>query len=581
MAAVQAGVVMRPGEKNRFEILAAYPSPGTNGTRMDWVAQAEQPALEAMLQGEPVTATGSPTPAPNSQNEDRLVIIPLQNEQNVRAVAAFLVQVPSAQALARCQERLELIPLLLNHYELRSTLKDRHGATDRLRLVLEVLAVLNALERFKSAAMALCNEIAARMDCHRVSLGFLRGRYVRVQAISHTERFCGEMQLVQHIEAAMEECLDQDLEVIHPAADDALYYSRATADLSENQGAAAVLSLPIRKEGETIAVLTLERTDKRPFKTVEEVETVRLVCDLCAPRLVEMQERDRWFGARVYSWMRRHLGSLVGHEHTGIKVGMCLALALAVFITFAQGHYRIDTSFRFQDPVRQVVVAPFDTFIKSVTVEPGDKVEAGQSMLGRLDTTDLRLKLAALKAEQLGYQKQRAASMRDGKTAEAQMAQAQSDKLAAKIRLLEENIAKATLMAPINGRVVSEDLKRQIGAPVEKGEVLFEIARIESLRAELYVPEESIASVKIGQKGELASVGRPDHRIQFEVERINPIAEVVNNQNVFRVRARLLEQSEWMRPGMEGIAKIGVGKKPYLWLGSHRLADWLRMKLWI
>jgi hypothetical protein len=129
--------------------------------------------------------------------------------------------------------------------------------------------------------------------------------------------------------------------------------------------------------------------------------------------------------------------------------------------------------------------------------------------------------------------------------------------------------------------VVSEDLKRQIGAPVETGKILFEIARVEELRAELYVPEDSIASVAVGQAGELASVSHPEQKIQFQVERINPIAEVVNSKNIFKVRARLLEQHAWMRPGMEGIAKITAEKKSYLWMGFHRLTNWLRMKLWL
>jgi multidrug efflux pump subunit AcrA (membrane-fusion protein) len=189
--------------------------------------------------------------------------------------------------------------------------------------------------------------------------------------------------------------------------------------------------------------------------------------------------------------------------------------------------------------------------------------------------------LAAVKAEQLGYLKQMSAAMRDGKTAEAQIAQAQSEKSAAEMRLLERHIEQATLVAPITGRVVSEDLKRQIGAPVETGKILFEIARIEALRAELYVPEESITRVAVGQLGELASVSHPEQRIQFQVERINPIAEVVKSQNVFRVRAHLLEQHAWMRPGMEGIARIMAGEKSYLWMGFHRLTNWLRMKLWL
>jgi len=136
-------------------------------------------------------------------------------------------------------------------------------------------------------------------------------------------------------------------------------------------------------------------------------------------------------------------------------------------------------------------------------------------------------------------------------------------------------------VAPIDGWVVSEDRQQKIGAPVETGEILFEIASIDSLRAELYVPETAIGDVSAGQRGLLAAVGHPDQKTGFVIERINPIAEVIDNQNVFRVRARILEQHEWMRPGMEGEAKIAVGRKTSLWLATHRLVDWVRMQLWI
>jgi multidrug efflux pump subunit AcrA (membrane-fusion protein) len=581
IAPAVGAAVMRPAEKNRMEILATYPQPGAAGAGLDWIPRAVDASLKVAASGAPFIVAKNPVQGSSGPPPDPIVLIPVPNGTSVRAVAAFRVQPHSPQELAVCRERLEITPFLLDHYELRSALRQRQGVIDRLRLVLDVLAVVNRSDRFKSVCMALCNEAATRLCCQRVSLGVLDGRYVRVQAISHTDTFRREVKLIQDIEAAMEECFDQDLEVIHPAAPNASYASRTTTQLALRHGPAAVLSLPLRHNGEVFGALMLERPLDRPFGALPEVELVRLTCDLCAPRLFEMHQRDRWVGARAASWARRKLGVLVGAEHTGMKVGVCAAFVLAVFLTWAKGDYRIDASFVFEAPLQQVVVAPFDTFLKSVAVDPGDEVEAGKDILGLLDTSDLRLKLAAVKAEQLGYLKQMSAAMRDGKTSEAQIAQAQSEKSAAEMRLLERHIEQATLVAPITGRVVSEDLKRQIGAPVETGKILFEIARIEALRAELYVPEESITRVAVGQLGELASVSHPEQRIQFQVERINPIAEVVKNQNVFRVRARLLEQNAWMRPGMEGIARIMAGEKSYLWMGFHRLTNWLRMKLWL
>jgi len=203
-----------------------------------------------------------------------------------------------------------------------------------------------------------------------------------------------------------------------------------------------------------------------------------------------------------------------------------------------------------------------------------------------------RLELAGGKAGQIGYFKQATFAMREAtarrdpnKYAESQIAQASADALAEQIKILEHRLAKAQVVSPIAGVVVSGDLQRQIGAPVKTGEVLFEIAQLESLRAELSLPEDQIADVRVGQRGRLATVSRPEERLDFVVEQINPVAEVVKQRNVFKVRVRLLEvdpvgRHAWLRPGLEGVAKIDIDKRSYAWLWSRRLVQWVRMRFW-
>jgi multidrug resistance efflux pump len=257
-----------------------------------------------------------------------------------------------------------------------------------------------------------------------------------------------------------------------------------------------------------------------------------------------------------------------------------LLLFFAVFLSFAKGAYRVEAPFVFETTLQQTIVAPFDAYIKSVSVEPGDEVNAGETVLGELEVSELRLELAALKAEQLGIEKEIAAAVRDMKTVEAQIARAEGKQTAAKIALLEDRLRHGRLVAPITGRIISKDLKRQIGAPVETGAVLFKISPLSSLRAELYVPEDGVSDIAEGQTGALVAVGHPDQKIPFVIERIHPVAEVVHQRNVFRVRAKLAHQHAWMRPGMEGIAKIDVARAPYVWIASRRMVNWLRMTFW-
>jgi biotin carboxyl carrier protein len=428
--------------------------------------------------------------------------------------------------------------------------------------------------------MGLCNEVASQWHCERVSVGFLKGRYIQLKAISHGEHFSRKMRLVQDIESAMEECLDQDCEIIYPHSQEATYVSRATGELSSHHGPMTILSLPLRLGGQVRAVLTLERPTDRAF-SLEEIEAIRLTCGLCTPRLLNLYEQDRWIGARAAVKARRGLSVLVGAEHTWAKVVAILLCGLVVFLVFAKGQFRVESPFVIEATYQQIICSPFDGYIKNVNVEIGDSVKAGDTTLAELDTAEMRLKLAAAKAEKAGYLKQFSAAMRDSETAQAQIAQANADKVEAQIELLDYMIDHGKIISPIDGTVVKGDLKRQIGAPVKTGDVLFEVTPLEALRAELLIFEDQVFDIQVGQEGYLATASYPAQRLKFVVERINPAAEVVNNRNVFKVRAHLEETRPWMRPGMEGVAKVSIGKRRYVWIWTRKIINWVRMKLWI
>ncbi|GAG02772.1 unnamed protein product, partial [marine sediment metagenome] len=243
--------------------------------------------------------------------------------------------------------------------------------------------------------------------------------------------------------------------------------------------------------------------------------------------------------------------------------------------------YRVEAPFVLEPIELRVVPAPFDGFLKTVSVEPNKEVTGGESVMATLETADLRMRLATAQAERATYLKQAAAARRDYKTVEAQIAEAQAAQVAANMNLLEYQISRAEIIAPISGVVVKGDLERQLGAPVKTGDVLFEVAPLEALRAELSVPEEDVADLEVGQEGELATASFPDRHFGFVVERINPVAEVADQKNVFKVRVRLKELDRRMRPGLEGIAKVGIDRRPYIWIWTRPIIRWVRMKLWI
>lgn len=568
------GAVLQSNGDEKLGVLAVHPQAQEDDDAADWLQQCANSAKRALSSNAPLTVP--------LQGSDRMhiILLPLDMQKRGRVLETFLVKTANKTALDSTRQLLQITGGLvsLTHHHLSQHRKE--GGLKKLHQAMEMLSAANRHNRFTSVAMSVCNELVAQWKCERVSLGFLKGRYVRVKAISHTENFSRKMRLVQDIEAAMEECLDQDCEVLFPASEEATCVNRAAEEFSSQHSQACILSVPLRYEGDPKAVVTLERPSETPF-TPEEVEAIRLACDLCTPRLMNLHHYDRWIGARAAAGIERGFATVLGAEHTWAKLTVVLVFSLAVFLIFAKGWYRVKAPFMFEAVSQYKITAPFDGYIKGVTVDVGDKVTKDQTPLAELDTAELRLQLASTKAEQAGYRTQVDAAMRDGKTAEAQIAQANADKAQALIDLYSHRIEQANILSPLTGTLVTGDLKRQIGAPVETGKVLFEIAPLDSLRAELQVPEDEISEVKMGQQGRLATASFPGQRLRFIVERVNPAAEVVSNRNVFKVRVRLLETRPWMRPGMEGVAKITIEKKRYAWIWSRKVINWIRMKLWI
>ncbi len=573
-----AGAILRSGQKGGIDILALHPQTANGISAPEWLINSASLAQKVLSSDNAaMEPLDEPGPAGQQPTKHRILMVPLGVAEIGQAVAAFLLGANDETTPQEHQQKLQLLASILGR---SLPQQDWQQRCRRLHQALETLSAVNREHRFTSAAMAFCNEVASRWQCDRVSIGFLKGRYVHLRAMSHTENFSRKMQVVQDIESAMEECLDQDVEILSPAPNDSTYVHRATDQLAKRHGPLAVLSLPLRWQGKVMAVLTLERPAEGVFNP-DEIETVRLACELCTARLANLYEYDRGILATVSGKLHKCVAVLVGARYTWVKVAAMLCLAAIFFLIFAKGQFRVKAPFTLEATHQQVIPAPFDGYIKSVDVEIGDTVQGGATVLGSLDTAELRLSLAAVKAEKAGYLKQASAAMRDNETAKAQIAQADADKAQAQIELLEYQISQASLVSPLGGVVVKGDLKRQIGAPVKTGDVLFEVCPLEALRAELLVSEEEIYDIKVGQEGVLATASYPGQQIKFVVERINPIAEVVNQRNVFKVRVQLHQTDSWMRPGMEGVAKVSIGHRRYAWMWTRKVVNWIRMQLWL
>ncbi|MCS7090850.1 MAG: efflux RND transporter periplasmic adaptor subunit [Verrucomicrobiota bacterium] len=496
-----------------------------------------------------------------------------------RLVSVFHLDGATEAQAAAALRHLRLVSNLPRWYYLRQQLSEARLAATHLSYITDLVAQLNAHDRFEPMAMALVNELASRHQCSRVALGWRKGPYIRVQALSHTDRFEKKVELVRWLEQAMEEAMDQNDRVHWPAPDSDSRVTREHGQYAAFAGVASVLSVPLRLEGQVVGVITLERVTGQFSE--EEQQLLWLTSDLVVRRLAERYQADRWVGYRLWEGMRRRLAGWLGPEHTWAKLGaLSGAVGLAV-LCFGGMRYRVEAPFELRTADMVVVTAPFAGYIDEVYVEVGDLVQPRQPLL-QLDVRDLLLEEAAALADlDRALREAEKARAREA-LAEMRLAEAQARQAQARLDLVRHRLSLATLSSPFAGVVVEGDLKERRGAPVRMGDPLFRVARLDRLYFECRVSERDVHELRTGATGQVAFLSQPRLKFPVRVERIEPVAQIHDGANVFQVRCEPLESPpDWWRPGMTGVAKLEVGRRTFLWMVTHRTVDFLRLFFWI
>jgi len=453
----------------------------------------------------------------------------------------------------------------------------------RLKLALDLVATLLEQGALRESAAAFATEVATRLGCERAAVGLLKGRSIKVIGVSHSAQFDERANLLRAVENAMAEAVDQgELVVSPPPRDDLPVVAHAHDVLLRESGAGAAATFPLVCDGEVVGALSLERAAPYRFDP-ESLQLGEALAAVAGP-IVELKRRAEANLAlhagrsSVALWKK-----LAGPRHPGFKLVVILTAAAAAFLSLATGTFRVSADMTVEGRMQRAITAPFNGYVKEAPLRAGDMVKAGQP-IGRFEDRELQLEKIKLTAQREQLERQHREAMAKRDRAQTAILTAQLDQSEAQLALLEEQLARSVMSAPVDGVIVSGDLSQNLGSPVERGQVLFEVAPLDGYRIVLRVDERDMAHVALGQRGELAVTAMPGETLPFTVTSIVPVNVAQDGRNVFRVEARLdgdpLISSPRLRPGMTGVGKIHVEERRLVWIWTRSFTDWVRLKLW-
>ncbi len=202
------------------------------------------------------------------------------------------------------------------------------------------------------------------------------------------------------------------------------------------------------------------------------------------------------------------------------------------------------------------VVAKISGIIKSILVEEGDWVKAGQA-LAVMDEDQYRLEVARAEANlsrlQNDYNRNKEMFERNLISAEAfERVKFEMESQKATLELARLNVTNSTIRASIDG-IVSERMIKT-GNMVTMNQALFRITDMDPLQAIIHVPEHEMAKIRVGQSTLLDIDALPQAEFKGRVERISPIVD--RTTGTFKVTVYVKDPSTRLKPGMFSRVRI-------------------------
>jgi multidrug efflux pump subunit AcrA (membrane-fusion protein) len=452
----------------------------------------------------------------------------------------------------------------------------------RQRALLKLQAVVLAQDTFEAGCLAFCNDLARQIKAHRVSVGTFRNGHSSIVVTNNGDARKLDQSVAKLLGSAVDEALDQASLITSPELEDGILINQA-AEAVQRLHLSPTIVVPLltsdRPEGGVIVELA-----KQTQLNALVVGFVQDAVALVGPVLSLMHRDELGLFERTRLKWRRKSQRLMGDDARWVRWSFFGVLASLLLLSFMPISHTINSPARIEGAVIRNVTAPAQGFIKKVFVRPGDAVTQDQP-LAELADRELQLERNKLLSEAAMHDSSYMTAMARNDRAAMMQAQSKQGEARAQLELIDQQLTRGMLVAPMDGVVLDGDLTQQIGSPVERGQNLMMVAPKNRFRTIIELDERDIRWVKVGQISTLSLSALPWDDVEIKVERINPMAVVRDGHNVFEIEASIAKADQQdvisqLRPGLRGVAKVNVGEDSIMNTYARRTAEAVQRAWW-
>ncbi len=479
----------------------------------------------------------------------------------------------------------------------------------------------------RDTAFTIANEGRQLIGCDRVSVAIKRGRRCKVQAISGQDSIESRSNIVTALNTLATRVI---------TAGETLWYDGSVEDLPP-QLEEAIEDYVDLSHGRTIAVLPIRRPEKIVEGDVASKETVqredsstREIIGALIVEQIESQVPSEVMRSRcdlVYEHAARALNNSISHSDlflmpvwraldraTWLFKGAAFPKTMTVLTLLAIGllamfliniNLDLEANGTLQPVTQRQVFAHLDGEVVEVLVDHGDEVKVNQPLV-RLRNRDLEVEITKVEG-QMEETLQSISSLKNLVSNSTQSTKEQRveylnlsgqlyeaekrlESLKAQLDLYYLNREKLVVVSPIDGVVMTWDLKKNLRArPVVKGQVLVSVADPRGdYELELLMPEKnmkyldtavsdtSTESLKVQYI--LATDPSKDHTGILYKNMIHARAELDPTEGAvvkLRVKPETMEGIS-RRPGAKVIADVTCGRASAAFVWFHEVIEWVQ-----